>query len=118
MIFRKADRVLREELLPKPREPLSTSLHMPWCNVYGGEDKAPIRMLGGLDERRPSVTWYCDKRAVGRFRFMCEHGHRGHVMNLCEKHRKMYWNGVRFCPRCNQPGMPPHQCKVGMEAVS
>lgn len=82
----------------------------------GGENGA-ARVLGGLSSAAPKTNWYCDHRAVGHFTMKCQHGHKGQVMALCNKHYMMYRNSVDFCPRCNATP-PGHKCRLVMEHIS
>lgn len=87
------------------------------CNIFGAESGGG-RMLGGLDDRKPSVQWFCPNVSVGRFRMTCEHGHKGQIMELCERHYRQFSGGaVQFCPRCN---IPPgdHRCKIQLKPLS
>lgn len=62
---------------------------MPRCNVYGAENKAGYqdRPAGGLLSDQPIwVQPECHAEAVHRFRWECEHGHRGPIVDLCEWH--------------------------------
>lgn len=69
------------------------------CNPYGAETGGPKRVLGGLygpnsartegmhlPENVEQGEWACDQPAVIRCRMVCEHGHRGQVMELCSWH--------------------------------
>jgi hypothetical protein len=53
------------------------------CDPYGAESK--IQLMGGLHPERDlgRHMWHCDRLATGRFRMVCRHGHRGHIMPLC-----------------------------------
>ena len=93
------------------------------CNAYGAENKGGTpELFGGLLEGQYTLrqVHYCPNVAVHRFRWQCEHGHLGPIVNLCEQHwaefsgRRAYrdpegraqgtgWNvrrDVRACPRC------------------
>jgi hypothetical protein len=94
-----------------------------WCNVYGGESSGPsdVRNLGGLGrppDKKQDTNWFCDTVAVGRFIMVCEHGHKGQIMDLCGKHVERFSDGkVTFCPRCNvEP--PGHKCRIDIRSVS
>lgn len=109
-----------------------------FCNPYGSENPGghAVNNLAAF-EPVPAVVrdqWNCDRRDTHRFRWVCEHGHRGgQVVSLCPKH----WaelNGERtypdtgqavpypvrrdvgFCPRCNAES--DHRCRVRLEHVS
>lgn len=109
-------------------EGLSTAVQTIWCNVYGGENSGPdaVKYLGGASDWHPSKSkggrfWYCPTPAVGRFRMVCTHGHRGQIMYLCQNHYDQYKTGVKFCPRCHEPGKelhPQQQCDLHLEPVS
>lgn len=90
-----------------------------WCDIFGDDINGAKRILGGLenDNARVTTNWYCPTRAVGRFRMVCDHGHKGQVIKPCEKHRREFDGKVKFCPRCN---IPPndHRCTLRMEPVS
>lgn len=104
-------------------EGLSTAVQTIWCNVYGGENSGPdaVKYLGNLSQWRPEKFWFCPTAAVGRFRMVCTHGHRGQIMYLCQSHYDQYKTGVKFCPRCHEPGKelhPQQQCDLHLEPVS
>lgn len=88
-----------------------------WCNIFGDSTNGAERVLGGLSDARPDRQWYCPTRSVVRVRMVCEHGHKGQVMKLCQKHYTEFNGKVKFCPRCN---IPPndHQCTLRMETVA
>jgi hypothetical protein len=93
-----------------------------WCNAYGGEYAGPseVRNLGGLGrapDQKGDTNWHCDRPKVGRFRMICDHGHTGPIVPLCEKHRAEFWDSITFCPRCNTEP-PGHKCQVTMFHVS
>jgi hypothetical protein len=87
-----------------------------FCNIFGAESGGTDRVLGGLSASKPNVQWYCDFPAVGRFRMVCEHGHKGQIMDLCLKHHAMYKDTVTFCPRCN--ATDDHKCTLKLEMIS
>lgn len=127
---------------------MTNPLRTQWCNIFGGESVhrrglEGVRNLGGLGAQPEEVAraggdvkmWFCPIPAVGKFQLMCEHGHKGEPMPLCEKHRKEFGDGqIEFCPRCNAvdcdvcsavlyEAAPPHpcphhRCKVRMHEVS
>lgn len=104
-------------------EALSPAVGTVWCNVYGGENSGPdaVKYLGNLSTWRPEKFWFCPTAAVGRFRMVCTHGHRGQIMYLCKAHYDQYKTGVKFCPRCHEPGKelhPQQQCDLRLEPVS
>lgn len=96
------------------------------CNAYGAENVSGAVNLGGLDTQPVAIQNICRSEAVHRFRWVCEHGHRGSVVQLCQQHydeftgsRSVPWNvrrDVRFCPRCNTES--DHKCKVRLVTVS
>lgn len=55
------------------------------CNAYGAERQitAPY---GGLSAARIDVQPECHAPAAHRFRWVCEHGHRGDIVELCAMH--------------------------------
>lgn len=76
------------------------------CNPYGAETGGPKRILGGLygpnsartegmhlPENVEQGEWACDQPAVIRCRMVCQHGHRGQVMELCSWHDDTVWHG-------------------------
>ena len=95
---------------------------MPWCNAYGAENKGGQgTVFGGLLTNAITTQPVCKQSAAHRFRWICEHGHRGPIVGLCEWHyaeftgrRRGYseqlgaevtvpWNSrrdVQACPRC------------------
>lgn len=100
----------------------STAYKKTWCNVFGGENAGPsdVRNLGGLGrapDQKGDTNWFCDTVSVGRFYMVCEHGHRGQLMDLCAKHADKYRASVEFCPRCNTDP-PGHRCKVRLHHAS
>jgi hypothetical protein len=89
-----------------------------WCNIYGDDINGAVRVNGGLETGKAWKQWYCPNKMIGRFRMVCEHGHRGQIMKLCQSHYNQYSGGkVTFCPRCN---IPPndHKCRLDMVPVS
>lgn len=89
-----------------------------FCEIFGNDINGAVRVLGGLDERKPTKQWYCPNRSEGKFIMVCEHGHRGRVFLCCFKHLQEFGRGqVQFCPRCN---IPPndHKCTVKAERMS
>lgn len=95
---------------------------MGWCNAYGAENPGGVgRPFGGFLNQPVRVQPVCKEPAVHRFRWVCEHGHRGSIVELCERHEGEFsgrlaayeneagavtpipWNvrrDVRSCPRC------------------
>jgi len=81
------------------------------CNAYGAENRGgmPIAFGGYLDQPIDVVN-ICPQPAAHRFRWICEHGHQGPIVKLCEQHymeftgsRAAPWNvrrDVQACPRC------------------
>jgi hypothetical protein len=97
-----------------------------WCNPYGAESDGITRTARKpsdqrfLGERGHKVfhQWSCQKRAVGHFRMICEHGHRGQMMPLCADHAGVFRKRqIEYCPRCN---IPPgdHRCKITLTEIS
>ena len=106
------------------------------CNVYGGElPDGHGRPVGGLIDQPVAQAWYCPEEAVHRFRWVCEAGHRGDIVELCEQHyaemmglRSAVVKGrripipfnarrdVQVCPRCASLAPdcddPDHQAMV------
>ena len=120
------------------------------CNPYGSENAGGHAVaFGGFLADQPIVQQhYCPNQAVHRFRWVCEHGHQGSIVNLCQQHydeftgsRAVPWNvrrDVQSCPRCaaeapecdnpehqayyrNRPGRcgcRQHKCAVRLVTVS
>lgn len=96
------------------------------CNAYGAENINGAINLGGLDNQPVAIQNVCRNEAVHRFRWVCEHGHAGSVVPLCQQHydeftgsRDVPFNvrrDVRFCPRCNTES--DHKCRVRLVTVS
>lgn len=103
-----------------------TSLGRAWCDAYGAESLLPTQNLGGFDRQPVAVQNICGRPASHRFRFVCDHGHAGRIVALCERHYAEFtgdasvpWNlrrQVRFCPRCNLTS--DHRCAVRLVTVS
>lgn len=55
------------------------------CNAYGAERQV-TQPYGGLSPGRIESQPYCTAPAAHRFRWCCEHGHRGEIIELCEWH--------------------------------
>lgn len=97
-----------------------------WCNAYGAENPGGAVNLGGFDPQPVAVQNICRNEAVHRFRWVCEHGHAGVIVALCQQHYDEFtgdkdapWNvrrDVRFCPRCNTAD--DHRCRVRLVTVS
>jgi hypothetical protein len=112
------------------------------CNAYGAENPDGIaHPLGGLVTNDVAVQPVCENQATHRFRWVCEHDHRGPIVSLCERHyaefqglssyrdedgREQYmpWNirrNVQVCPRCASMAPEPelqHKCSVRLVTVS
>ena len=95
---------------------------MTWCNAYGAENRGGVGTpFGGLLDNPVTVQPVCKQPAVHRFRWVCEHGHRGPIVDLCDWHHGEFmglaraystqlgaaipipWNAkrnVQSCPRC------------------
>lgn len=57
------------------------------CNAYGAENPGGVGTpFGGLLPNPVAVQPYCTAPAVHRFRWVCEHGHKGPIVDLCEWH--------------------------------
>jgi len=90
------------------------------CNVYGAETPGGHALpYGGLTAAPVRQAWYCPEPAAHRFRWVCDNGHPGTVVALCEMHYAemmglkearvngqripVPWNArrdVQTCPRC------------------
>lgn len=112
------------------------------CNPYGAENRGGHpTVFGGFLANPVDVLTVCENPAAHRFRWVCEHGHRGPIVYLCERHyaefdgretyrdengrtQEMPWNirrDVRACPRCAAEADSPeeqHKCKVRLVTVS
>lgn len=112
------------------------------CNAYGAENRDGIaRPFGGFLPNPVAVQPVCESLAVHRFRWVCAHGHRGPITDLCERHyaefdgRALFtnseghrdevpWNlrrDVQSCPRCASLADTPetqHKCAVRLVTVS
>jgi hypothetical protein len=97
-----------------------------WCNAYGAENAGGAVNLGGFDPQPVAIQSVCKTRPAHRFRWVCAHGHRGSIVELCERHFLEFagsplvpWNvrrDVQFCPRCNTTS--DHRCEVRLVVVS
>jgi hypothetical protein len=103
-----------------------------YCNCYGSENPSGANNLSGFDTQPVAVQWVCGQPAAHRFTWVCEHGHKGQPVSLCEKHyaelngEARYPDGspvpwtikrdVQFCPRCNTES--DHRCSVRLVTVS
>lgn len=102
------------------------------CNAYGAENPGghPVA-FGGFLPNPVAVANICRNAAAHRFRWVCEHGHKGPIVDLCEQHYGEFtgskdapWNvrrDVRACPRCASLAPTPeqqHKCKVELVTVS
>jgi hypothetical protein len=102
------------------------------CNAYGSENPGGHAILAGglLDgQNRVGTQWVCPVPAVHRFRWVCDAGHQGPIVSLCETHyleftgsREVPFNmrrDVRTCPRCaSLAPSPEQQPKVKVRLVS
>lgn len=92
------------------------------CNPYGAETGGPKRILGGLygpgSARTPDMhlpenveqgEWACERRAEVRCRMVCEHGHRGQVMELCSWHDDTVYHGEMVAGVLRQVSSPVRQ---------
>jgi hypothetical protein len=103
-----------------------TSLLTSWCDSYGAESLLGTQNLGGFDSQPVAVQHPCRRVAAHRFRWVCEHGHAGRIVPLCQAHYEEFtgdaaapWNvrrRVRFCPRCNT--ISDHRCELRLVVVS
>jgi hypothetical protein len=112
------------------------------CNAYGAENKDGIaRPFGGFLANSVAVQPICENHAAHRFTWVCDCGHKGTPVSLCEMHYSEFngvrsykdaegreqetpWNirrDVRACPRCASEAPEPeqqHKCKVRLVTVS
>ena len=109
------------------------------CNAYGAENPGGHSVpFGGFLDNPVAVQTICTAQAVHRFRWVCEHGHAGPIVSLCEWHYAEFsglssarfdggegtrrefngqvmpvpWNvrrDVRSCPRCASLAPSPEQ---------
>ena len=58
------------------------------CNAYGAENPGGYHdnPLGGMTGQPVWVQPVCHAMAAHRFRWVCEHGHQGPIVGLCEMH--------------------------------
>jgi hypothetical protein len=90
-------------------------------------------MVGGLldGQNRVADQWYCDQAAVHRFRWVCDNGHRGQIVNLCQRHYLEFTGSpevemnlrreISVCPRCASLAPSPElqpKVRVRLESVS
>lgn len=89
-----------------------------FCNIFGDDVNGARKVLGGLGNAASvDRQWYCPNRSIGRYRMECEHGHRGQIMKLCQKHLTEFDDKVTFCPTCNRE-LPGHKCNLKLIPVS
>jgi hypothetical protein len=96
-----------------------TSLLTHYCNPYGAETGGAEKLLGGLqDASKVFHQWHCDNPARARYRMLCEHGHQGQPMWLCDAHARAFkLRDMTFCPPCNRTP-PGHKCYLILTEVS
>jgi hypothetical protein len=56
-----------------------------YCNAYGAETGGATP-FGGFLRNEVTTQPECHAPAAHRFRWVCEHGHRGSIVPLCEWH--------------------------------
>lgn len=57
------------------------------CNAYGAENPGGHSVpFGGFLPNPVTTQPVCTAEAVHRFRWVCEHGHQGPIVSLCEWH--------------------------------
>jgi hypothetical protein len=102
----------------------STGLLTGWCNAYGAENPGGPVPAGGLITDPVSESagqQHCGNRAAHRFVWVCQHGHRGQPVELCERHVVLLRARVGAqpvpCPRC-QTEISDHKCWLALETVS
>ena len=102
------------------------------CNAYGAENKGGHSIVfGGFLPNPVSVQPYCTNMADHRFRWVCEHGHQGPIVDLCQQHYDEFTGrsnvpvnlrrDVQSCPRCASQADRPeeqHKCAVRLVTVS
>jgi hypothetical protein len=113
------------------------------CNPYGAENPGghPVALGGFIGNFVLTTLTICEHPAEHRYRWVCEHGHQGPIVHLCERHwaefmgrdryrdehgrtQEMPWNirrDVRVCPTCMTQAPTPeeqHKCKVRLVTVS
>jgi hypothetical protein len=102
------------------------------CNPYGAENPGghPVA-FGGFLDNPVAMAHICRNEAVHRFRWVCDCGHQGPIVDLCQQHYSEFtgssdvpWNvrrDVRACPRCASLADRPeeqHKCRVRLVTVS
>lgn len=108
-----------------------------FCNPYGSENPGghAVNNLAAFEPvpARIHQQWNCNRRDTHRYRWTCEHGHRGAIVSLCPKHWAEFNHETRYpdtgqpvpvgvrrdisvCPRCNATS--DHKCAVRLEHVS
>ena len=55
------------------------------CDAYGAETGGAVP-FGGFLDNPVTVQPVCTAQAAHRFRWVCEHGHEGRIVSLCEWH--------------------------------
>lgn len=104
------------------------------CNPYGSENRdGQAVMVGGLLNGQNTVAqqWYCEAPAEARFRWICDNGHRGSIVDLCREHYLEFTGShlappnlrrdVQTCPRCASLAPSPEEqpkVRVRLEPVS
>ena len=102
------------------------------CNAYGAENRGGHSVVfGGFLSNPVEVQPVCRNRAEHRFVWVCECGHRGEPVSLCQQHYNEFSGSrdvpvnvrrdVRSCPRCASLAPTPeqqHKCAVRLVTVS
>lgn len=81
------------------------------CNPFGhsvgrGGDRGPRHLMGGLYSAayEGAKKWYCPNPMDGRYRMVCQCGHRGQEMPLCYSHVAQIGKRMSgVCPPCVMP---------------
>lgn len=92
------------------------------CNPFGyATDAGPRHLMGGMygPEYAGRLTLLadgihgpgvCERRADGRWRMICDHGHQGPVMDLCQQHVSILT--ARYSATCTTCAIPPQQIEI------
>jgi hypothetical protein len=116
---------------------------MAWCNAYGAENAGGVGTpFGGFLANPVAVQPVCKTPAAHRFTWVCECGHSGQPVSLCEQHYAEFSGQTEFrsnvsgrrqpvpynvrrdvqaCPRCASMAATPelqHKCAVRLVTVS
>lgn len=88
------------------RGPRSAGFVVGRCNPYGHESGGPKHLLGGMygPQFEGETKWFCENPATVRARMMCQYGHKGQEMKLCQPHAiEIQRRQSGLCPPCAWP---------------